>query len=252
MIAYAPRHYPAVMLFQTSCFLHDVASALRMLAQRLDVRIAAWKKAADDRRLLNQMSERELRDIVSTAPNRACLVAAVTDGREGIVNAPRLTRLSEPTQNVYEQATRVGRPEVCRTCTASFTGSVRPVRNAVARARRARRADSRPFVCSLFVWLVPRGQGRHFRPRGEKVPHRRRIGARLELFAKGPVAEHRRGRGEQLQVSLVGLLAERSSPRKAKPACHRVRRTECQIWFARTRRRPRRTETCARVGSRSP
>jgi uncharacterized protein YjiS (DUF1127 family) len=63
MIAYAPRHYPAVMLFQIGCLLHDVAGALRTLAQRLDVRIAAWKKAADDRRLLNQMSERELRDI---------------------------------------------------------------------------------------------------------------------------------------------------------------------------------------------
>ena len=63
MIAYTPRHYPAVMLFRIGSLLHDLAEALRTLAERLDVRIAAWKKAADDSRLLNQMSERELRDI---------------------------------------------------------------------------------------------------------------------------------------------------------------------------------------------
>jgi uncharacterized protein YjiS (DUF1127 family) len=51
------------MPFHIGSLLHDLAEALRTLPQRLDDRIAAWKKAADDSRLLDQMSERELRDI---------------------------------------------------------------------------------------------------------------------------------------------------------------------------------------------
>jgi uncharacterized protein YjiS (DUF1127 family) len=63
MNTYTPQHYSTATLFHLGCFLHDAARALRRLAERLDVQIATRQRAADDRRLLNQMSERELRDI---------------------------------------------------------------------------------------------------------------------------------------------------------------------------------------------
>jgi uncharacterized protein YjiS (DUF1127 family) len=63
MNSYTPRHYSATMLLQVGWLLHNAARALWNLAERLDARIAARQKAADDRRLLSEMSERELRDI---------------------------------------------------------------------------------------------------------------------------------------------------------------------------------------------
>jgi uncharacterized protein YjiS (DUF1127 family) len=72
MIGYTPRNYPAAMPFQIARFVQDMPRVLRNLAKRLDIRIATRRKAADDRRLLSQMSEHELRDIgVSRSESQA-------------------------------------------------------------------------------------------------------------------------------------------------------------------------------------
>ena len=63
MNTYVPQHYTAATLFRFGTLLHDAARALKSAAQRLDRLIATRKKAADDRRLLSEMNERELRDI---------------------------------------------------------------------------------------------------------------------------------------------------------------------------------------------
>jgi uncharacterized protein YjiS (DUF1127 family) len=77
MGTYIPQHYTAATLFRFGTLLHDAAHVLKSAAQRLDQLIATRKKAADDRRLLSEMNERELRDIgVSGAQS-----AAFRDGR---------------------------------------------------------------------------------------------------------------------------------------------------------------------------
>ena len=63
MPAYVPRHPAAATLFRIGSLLHDGARALRKAAKSLDRLIAAHRKSIDDRRLLVEMSERELRDI---------------------------------------------------------------------------------------------------------------------------------------------------------------------------------------------
>ncbi len=59
----APRHASAAALFQLGRWLHQAALGLRKLARRLDARIIARKEGANDRRLLDEMTDRELRDI---------------------------------------------------------------------------------------------------------------------------------------------------------------------------------------------
>ena len=63
MNAYVSRHYAATTLWRIGAFLHHAATTLRNGAQRLDSLVAARRKAADDRRILNEMTERELLDI---------------------------------------------------------------------------------------------------------------------------------------------------------------------------------------------
>ena len=63
MSTYVPRHYAAAALFKIGVGLHELAQALRDFARQLDVVIALRRKTIDDRRLLSEMSERELRDI---------------------------------------------------------------------------------------------------------------------------------------------------------------------------------------------
>jgi len=63
MTTYIPQHYATATLFKLSVWLHDAAQALRSAAKGLDFLIAARRKAADDRRVLSEMNERELRDI---------------------------------------------------------------------------------------------------------------------------------------------------------------------------------------------
>ena len=63
MNTYIPQHYAAATLFKIGALLHDAARVLRNAAQRLDSFIAARKKGVDDRRVLSEMSERELLDI---------------------------------------------------------------------------------------------------------------------------------------------------------------------------------------------
>jgi uncharacterized protein YjiS (DUF1127 family) len=63
MATYIPRHYATATLFKLSVWLHEAAEALRSAAKGLDLFIAERRKSADDRRILSEMSERELRDI---------------------------------------------------------------------------------------------------------------------------------------------------------------------------------------------
>ena len=63
MTTYLPQHYAAATLFRLGVWLHGIAQTLRSLATRLDAVIAARRKTLDDRRVLSEMSERELRDI---------------------------------------------------------------------------------------------------------------------------------------------------------------------------------------------
>jgi len=85
MTTYVPRHYAAATLFKTGVWLHEIAVTLRHWATRLDAVIAARRKAVDDRRILSEMSERELRDIgVGSA-----LAHALRSG--GSLNSPRET-----------------------------------------------------------------------------------------------------------------------------------------------------------------
>ena len=63
MTTYIPQHYATATLFKLSVWLHDAAQALRNAAKGLDFLIAARRKAADDRRVVSEMNERELRDI---------------------------------------------------------------------------------------------------------------------------------------------------------------------------------------------
>ena len=72
MSTYVPQHYAAATLFRFGTLLHDAARILKSAARRLDRLIATRKKATDDRRLLSEMTERELRDIgVSGAQSKA-------------------------------------------------------------------------------------------------------------------------------------------------------------------------------------
>ena len=73
MSAYVPQHYTAATLFRFGTLLHDVARILKRAAQRLDQSIATRKKAADDRRLLSEMNERELSDIGVSGAQSAAL-----------------------------------------------------------------------------------------------------------------------------------------------------------------------------------
>jgi uncharacterized protein YjiS (DUF1127 family) len=76
----APRHSFAAALFQLGRLLHDAALGLHELALYLDARIAARRETANDRRALEQMSERDLRDIgVSRVELRAAGVGWFTD-----------------------------------------------------------------------------------------------------------------------------------------------------------------------------
>jgi uncharacterized protein YjiS (DUF1127 family) len=63
MSVYVPRHFAASTLFQAATMLVDGACVLRHAAERLDRFLANRRKAIDDRRVLAEMSERELRDI---------------------------------------------------------------------------------------------------------------------------------------------------------------------------------------------
>jgi uncharacterized protein YjiS (DUF1127 family) len=63
MDACRPQHSSVAALFQLACWLQDMAMALRTLARRLNARIWAHRQATADRRLLDRMSEHELRDI---------------------------------------------------------------------------------------------------------------------------------------------------------------------------------------------
>lgn len=63
MDACRPQHSSAAALFQLACWLQDAAVALRAMAERLEAHIGAHQQAAADRRLLDRMSEHELRDI---------------------------------------------------------------------------------------------------------------------------------------------------------------------------------------------
>jgi uncharacterized protein YjiS (DUF1127 family) len=72
MNTYVPQHYTAATLFRFGTLLQHAARVFKGAAQRLDQLIAIRKKAADDRRLLSEMNERELRDIgVSGAQSTA-------------------------------------------------------------------------------------------------------------------------------------------------------------------------------------
>jgi uncharacterized protein YjiS (DUF1127 family) len=63
MSNYVPQHYAAATLFKIGVGLHEIGQTLRLAAKRLDALIEARRKSLDDRRVLNEMSERELRDI---------------------------------------------------------------------------------------------------------------------------------------------------------------------------------------------
>ena len=63
MSTYVPQHYAAATLFRVGVWLHEIAQTLRNFATRLDAVIAVRRKTIDDRRVLSEMSERELRDI---------------------------------------------------------------------------------------------------------------------------------------------------------------------------------------------
>jgi uncharacterized protein YjiS (DUF1127 family) len=64
-------------LFRLGVWLHEIAQTLRNLATRLDAVIAARRRTVDDRRVLSEMSERELRDI---GVSRAQLDVLRSDG----------------------------------------------------------------------------------------------------------------------------------------------------------------------------
>ena len=63
MNGYLLSHPSTTLLFHAGSVLLDAARALRRLAVRLDAEIASRKRAAQDRYQLNEMSERDLRDI---------------------------------------------------------------------------------------------------------------------------------------------------------------------------------------------
>ena len=63
MTTYIPEHYAAATLFRVGAWLRNAGLRLRRAAERLDLSIAARRKAGDDRHLLGEMSARELRDI---------------------------------------------------------------------------------------------------------------------------------------------------------------------------------------------
>jgi uncharacterized protein YjiS (DUF1127 family) len=72
MSTYVPQHYAAAALFRFGTLLHDAARVFKSAARRLDGLLATGRKAANDRRLLSEMTERELRDIgVSDAQSAA-------------------------------------------------------------------------------------------------------------------------------------------------------------------------------------
>jgi uncharacterized protein YjiS (DUF1127 family) len=54
---------PAALIFQLAALLHDAAGELRALAMRVDARMAERKRQQETRRILAEMSDRELRDI---------------------------------------------------------------------------------------------------------------------------------------------------------------------------------------------
>jgi uncharacterized protein YjiS (DUF1127 family) len=63
MTTYIPQHYAAATLFRIGAWLRSTGLTLRRAAERLDFLIATRRKVGDDRRLLGEMSARELRDI---------------------------------------------------------------------------------------------------------------------------------------------------------------------------------------------
>jgi uncharacterized protein YjiS (DUF1127 family) len=63
MTTYVPQHYAPAALFRIGVWLRSTGLVLRRVAERLDFVIAARRKAGDDRRVLSEMSARELRDI---------------------------------------------------------------------------------------------------------------------------------------------------------------------------------------------
>ena len=63
MAAYVPQHVASSALFQLATLLGNAARTMKIAAERLDRFIANRRKALADRRVLAEMSERELRDI---------------------------------------------------------------------------------------------------------------------------------------------------------------------------------------------
>jgi len=63
MDTYSAQHAPAAFLVQVATGLHVAGTALGRLARTIDARLAARRAAAEARRSIAHLSDRDLRDI---------------------------------------------------------------------------------------------------------------------------------------------------------------------------------------------